>query len=369
MKRLILLILSVSLLLSGCGWLRDSYVSVTPHRYTNADRDDEVVSAADYDQLCKALEEMVHSGVESSIINVADYDRAAIGEEIERAVKFVQKYDPIGAYAVESIACELGTTGAVPAIAVEILYRHSRTELRQIQTVQGMEAVRDQIGTALQRCDSSLVLLVNGYENKDLVQLTEDYAAEFPDSVMEVPSVSGQTYPESGSIRVLELRFSYQNSRDDLRQMQQQVSPVFTSAVLYVSGNDAEARKFSQLHGFLMERFAEYQIKTSITPAYSLLRHGVGDSRAFAMVYARMCSRAGLDCQVITGTREGEPWSWNMVCSNGYYYHVDLLGGEFAMLTDVQMGDYVWDYSAYPACTGEPVPQESTEPVSIEPEK
>lgn len=369
MKRLILLIVSVSLLLSGCGWLRDSYVSVTPHRYTNTDRNDEVVSASNYDQLCNALEEMVHSGAESSVVNVADYDQSAVELDMDRAMRYVQKYDPIGAYAVESMEFALGTTGAVPAIAVEILYRHSRTELRQILSVSGMEAVRDQIGTALQRCDSSLVMLVNSYEDTDLVQLTEDYAAEYPDSVMEAPSVTGQTYPESGSVRVLELKFSYQNSRDDLRQMQQQVSPVFTSAVLYVSGNDAEARKFSQLHGFLMERFAEYQIKTSITPAYSLLRHGVGDSRAFAMVYARMCSRAGLDCKIVTGTRGGEPWSWNMVCSNGYYYHVDLLGGEFSMLTDGQMEDYVWDYSAYPACTGEPAVQEPSEPASTGPEK
>ena len=369
MKRLVLLVLSVSLLLSGCGWLRDSYVSVTPHRYTNADRNDEVVSASNYDQLCNALEEMIHSGMESSVINVADYDTAAVEGDMKRAQSHVHRHDPIGAYAVESIACELGTTGTVPAIAVEIVYRHSRTELRQIQTVQGMDAVRDQIGTALQRCNSSLVMLVNSYEETDLVQLTEDYAAQHPDSVMEVPSVSGQTYPESGSVRVLELRFTYQNSRDDLRQMQQQVSPVFASAVLYVSGNDAEARKFSQLHGFLMERFAEYQNKTSITPAYSLLRHGVGDSRAFAMVYARMCSKAGLDCQIVTGTRAGEPWNWNMVCSNGYYYHVDLLSGEFAMLTDGQMGEYVWDYSAYPACTGEPAVPEGTDPGSTEPEK
>lgn len=369
MKRLVLLILSVSLLLSGCGWMRDSYVSVTPHRYTSEDREDAVVSAANYSQLCNALEEMVHSGQESSVINVADYDRTAVEQDMDRAVVFVQKSNPIGAYAVERIDYELGTSGAVPAIAVEIAYRHTRTELRQIQTVSGMEAVRQKLGTALQRCDSSLVVLVNGYEALDLVQMAEDYAAENPDSVMEVPSVSIQTYPESGSVRVIELKFSYQNSRDDLRQMQQQVAPVFASAVLYVSGNDAAARKFSQLYGFLMERFAEYQIKTSITPAYSLLRHGVGDSRAFAMVYARMCGRAGLDCQVVNGTREGEPWSWNMVCSNGYYYHVDLLSGEFAMLTDAQMADYVWDYSAYPLCSGEPPIQETTEPVSTEAEK
>lgn len=368
MKRMVFLILLISLTLSGCGWFNGSHVSVTPHRYTNADRDDEVVAASNYSELCDALEEMVHSGIESSVINVADYDRNAVEQGMDRAVAYVQKSDPIGAYAVESIEYALGTSGAVPAIAVEIVYRHDRTELQQIQTVRGMDAVQEKLGSALERCDSSLVLLVNDYESTDMMQLTEDYAAEYPDTIMEVPTVTEETYPGSGSTRVLELKFSYQNSRDDLRQMQQQVSPVFTSAVLYVSGNDADARKFSQLHAFLMERFADYQIKTSITPAYSLLRHGVGDSKAFAMVYERMCRRAGLDCQTVTGTRDGEPWSWNMVCSNGYYYHVDLLSGEFAMLTDVQMESYVWDYSAYPACTGEPPVQETevTQPEATE---
>ena len=72
------------------------------------------------------------------------------------------------------------------------------------------------------------------------------------------------------------------------------MKPVFESAVLYVSGDGAEKQKFSQLYAFLMERF-DYKVETSITPAYSLLRHGVGDSRAFATVYAAMCRLAGLE--------------------------------------------------------------------------
>lgn len=361
MKRMVVLIVLFSLCLSGCDWFGGSFISVTPHRYTNDRRDNEVVSAANYSQLRGALEDMVHGGAESSIIHVADYDQTALEQEMNRAVRHVQNSDPIGAYAVEEIQYELGTSGALPAIAVEIRYRHSATELNQIQSVSGMDAVQQKLGGALERCDSRLVLLVSDYETVDLMQLTEDYAFAHPDSVMEVPDVAAQTYPEGGSVRVLEMRFSYQNSRDDLRQMKQQVSPVFTSAMLYVSGNDAEARKFSQLHAFLMERFAEYQIKTSITPAYSLLRHGVGDSEAFAVVYARMCERAGLDCQTVTGTLEGQPWCWNLVCCDGLYYHVDLLRGEFSLLTDAQMGSYVWDYSAYPACTGAPAEPDSTE--------
>ena len=101
-----------------------------------------------------------------------------------------------------------------------------------------------------------------------------------------------------------------------------------------------------------MERY-DYKIETSLTPAYSLLCNGVGDIETFACVYARMCRRAGLECEVITGTKAGEPWFWNMVCDNGSYYHVDLLRcnteGNFRELTDEGMEGYVWDYSAYPS--------------------
>ena len=100
-----------------------------------------------------------------------------------------------------------------------------------------------------------------------------------------------------------------------------------------------------------MER-NEYEISTSITPAYSLLRHGVGDSKAFATVYAAMCRAADLDCLVVSGTRDGEPWTWNMICQDDVFYHIDLVRsnheGELVLNYEKDMEGYVWDYSAYP---------------------
>jgi len=357
MKRFLILIMLASLCLSGCSWFRGSYVSVTPHEYTGWEQDPESVSASDYVELCSALKNMVRDGQESCVIDVSGYDSSGVEWDMGRAVSYVRQSDPIGAYAVENIQYELGTSGNLPAVAVEIAYRHGGSELRQIQSVRDMDSVQTQVGKALERCDSDLVLLVHEYVNMDIQQMAEDYAEDHPDTVMEAPTVIMETYPSAGAVRVLALRFTYQNSRDDLREMKQQVSPVFASASLYVSGDDADDRKYSQLYAFLKERFGEYQIKTSITPAYSLLRHGVGDSRAFAMVYARMCSKAGLNCRVVTGTRDGEAWCWNMVCVEGNYFHLDLLNrktsGAYQLMTDSQMDSYVWDYSAYPVCTGE----------------
>ena len=189
---------------------------------------------------------------------------------------------------------------------------------------------------------------------------------------MEIPQVSQSDYG-TGRDRVLELIFTYQTSRDALRRMQSQVQPVFDAASLYVSGEGKDYQKFSQLYAFLMERF-DYKVEISITPAYSLLRHGVGDSRAFATVYAAMCRSAGLECMTVTGTRSGEPWTWNIILDDGCYYHVDLLrsnvNSQFQEYTDTQMENYVWDYSAYPVCIGTEAEEETTDPtISAETKK
>ena len=132
--------------------------------------------------------------------------------------------------------------------------------------------------------------------------------------------------------------------------MQDTVKPIFDSAKMYVQTSEEPLQKYEQLYSFLMERF-DYKLETSINPAYSLLRYGVGDCKAFAQVYANMCRNAELECLVVTGTRDGEPWYWNLVRIGEEDYHVDLLtcvsNGEFTLMTPQDMENYVWDYLEY----------------------
>ena len=359
-KQLLPLFLAVSLLLSGCSWPNGSYVSVTPHREPKQNVQATVISADDYLDLIDVLVELIASGTESAAIDVSSYPANAVKSGMAVAIRYAMENDPVGAYAVEEIHYEQGSSGGQPAVAVQILYRHNRNQIRQIYSLQKMEDAEAVVAQALANYDSGVVMLVEEYSQKDFQLFAEDYAEENPQLVMELPQVVTGTYG-TGKSRVLELNFTYKNARDDLRQMQDQVKPVFDSATLYVSGDGSDYQKYSQLYAFLMERF-DYTLETSITPTYSLLRHGVGDSRAFAVVYAAMCRTADLECAVVTGTKSGEPWSWNMVMDNGRYYHVDLLGsnltGRFTEMTDAQMHGYVWDYSAYPECTDH-IPVES----------
>ena len=350
MKRKILpIFLALCLLLTGCG----SYVSVTPHREQRQGSQSDVAAAADYLELLAALKATIAAGTEVVTITVADYPQETLERGVWQAVLHAQTNDPIGSYAVEDIEYELGTRNGVPAVSVSITYLHNRSEILRIRKAPTMERAETVVSDALESYQSGIVLLMEDYKTRDFTQFVQDYAQLHPQTVMEIPQVS-QTVYGTGKDRVVELIFTYQTSRDSLRRMQGQVKPVFDAAALYVSGDGGDRQKFSQLYAFLMERF-DYKLETSITPSYSLLCYGVGDSRAFATVYAAMCRSAGLECLVVTGTRGGEPRTWNMVLDNGQYYHVDLLHehGSFQEYTDWQMSSYVWDYSEYPACTGQ----------------
>ena len=351
------MMLAVSMLFSGCSIFNQTYVHIEPHENESGGARTEAVSARDYDQLISALDNMVTYGSEGGLIYISDYDQDMVEQNMRSAEDYIRKDHPVGAYSVEDITYEVGVSSGKPAIAVTFQYRHSPMEIRMIRKMHTMNSVQLVVGSALLNYDTSLVVHVTSYEEVDLTQMVRDYVEQHPNLVMETPQVAVGIFG-TGDTRVIELTFTYQTSRDSLRQMQSQVQPVFDSAALYVKGESSERQKFSQLYSFLMEFQMEqfdYTLETSITPTYSLLRHGVGDSRAFAMVYAAMCRQAGLECMMVTGTRNGEPWSWNMVLDDGHYYHVDLLRssqeGKYREYLDADMSGYVWDYSAYPECS------------------
>lgn len=371
-KRIVALGLVLTLLLAGCGWMDGSYVYVKPHVEQGTTAQSGNVSANNYIQLLQVLEQLVNGGTETCTIDVGDFDRKNPESFVDAACRHILTSSPMGAYAVEEITYEMGTNNGRPAIAVSIQYRRSRTEIQRIRKKADMEALGEAVCDALSDHTSRVVFLVEQYSEMDFQQLVQDFARNEPQILMEIPQISEGIYG-TGSSRIVELNFTYQNSREALRQMQDQVEPVFEAAALYVRGEGSDHQKFSQLYGFLSERF-EYKLETSNTPAYSLLCYGVGDSRAFAEIYAAMCRRAGLECLIVNGTRNGEPWTWNMILDGERYYHVDLLrqtaDGDFREYADQEMVGYVWDYSAYPVCdvfyqepvvtapTGEAVPEE-----------
>ena len=351
MKKIILSILLLAFLLSGCStWMDGEYHSVKPHAAEGNKLSDDVVSVSGYNELKEALVEMVTSGKQNSTIYIAGVALEDIDQYMNTAIMHVFQTCAVGAYAVEEITYDSGTSGGVSAIAVDVTYIHGRQEILRIKNTTSMDGAKNIIAAALRNCESSTVIHISEYEKLDVEQYVQEYVNTNPHLCMELPQVTATTYPNQGQERVLEIFFSYQNSRSDLQSMQNTVAPIFAAAELYVQSSDGESQKYDQLYAFLMERF-DYKIETSITPVYSLLRYGVGDSKAFAMVYSIMCQNADLECQVVSGTKDGEAYYWNMIRYDDRNYHVDLLAnseaGEFAVMIPEEMTGYVWDYSAY----------------------
>ena len=351
MKRLVALVCVLPLLLAGCSWLDGSYHSVKPHTENNIQLNPNNLSPTNLDGIVSILVQLVRSGAEEGVIALDKYDRDKITPDLAAAIEQVTTEDPVAAYAVYSIKYELGSSAGKLAAAISIEYYHGKSEIRQIVTVSTTEQAKEALATALDQCNTDIVLYINNYTDEDFTQYVADYAALNPDLVMECPDTTVNIYPKEGSERVLEVRFAYQNSTNSLKNMQAVVTPIFDASVLLVSGSNDEAQKFSQLYALLMGRF-DYQLQTSITPAYSLLQYGIGDSKAFANVYGAMCRKAGLECQTVTGTKNGQLWHWNILRIGENYYHLDLLqsreGGAFRLMTDDNMSNYVWDYFAYP---------------------
>lgn len=373
MKRFACIALAlVCLMLGGCDSLfSGSYVSVERYEEQPVKNDTEEITVSRYAQLLQAMQDLIEDGAESAVIYVVDYQEDLLEADLAKVVDKVLSENPIAAYAVEKVDYELGTNSGKAAVAVDISYLHGRYELLRLQHYKTVDDAVPAITGALDSCDPGVVFLIEQYTDTDFSQLVEDYAEENPQTVMELPEVSAVIYPEAGSSRVVELKFTYQTSRESLRSMQSQVQPVFASAALYVSGDSQDHEKLSQLCSFLMERY-DYKIETSITPTYSLLRHGVGDCKAFALVYASMCRRAGLECLTVAGTRAGEAWYWNIVKDGEAWFHVDLLspdGAGFRELSDEEMESYVWDYSAYPVCGTVEEPEETTIPTETAPDE
>ena len=349
------------LILSGCDlWMNGQYYVATPHQSSSSGSGNTDAEVTSYLELRNKLTQLVSQGTENAVIYYPSVEENVLTDHMESAIAFVTTFTPVGAYAVSDITYEYGTNTAKQAVAVTVTYSHGRSEILRIRHAQSMEEACVLIEGALKNCDAGITVQVTDYRELDVQQFVQDYVDGNPDVCMEMPQVTATVYPEKGAARVLEVLFSYQTSRDDLRGMQQTVAPIFNSAELYVSGDGEASEKYLQLYAFLMERH-DYQIETAITPAYHLLRHGVGDCKAFATVYAVMCRRAGLYCQVVSGTREGESWYWNVISDGSDLYYVDLLAcseqGRYDARLQEDMQGYVWDYDQFQMEPEETVPE------------
>lgn len=350
MKRIFALLLAAAMcMLTGCRtWQAGDYHSVKPHAGNFSETEPiEMSQVKNYQQIRDALTDMADDSAASCIMGVDQYE-GDLQEDVAEAIAYATQKDPVGAYVFTRVSYRFDRIGNKNVLILEPSYRHSRSDIDAV--VRYGKTVDQKLADALDNFAPSLTLWISGYEDTDFAQVVQMYCDENPDKVMEHPTVRVSIYPDSGSSRIVELNFGYTTSRDAMWNMQGAVETIFSSAEGYVSLTTDEYTKASRLCSFLTELF-DYTQGETVTPAYSLLCQGIGDSKACADVFAAMCRRAGLWCQRVDGTRNGEPWFWNVVQVEGYCTFVDLMAGGYDQFRgDDQMAGYDWDRDTVPAC-------------------
>lgn len=345
--KILALLIMLCVLCSGCDfWMGGEYLSVTPHEVRSEPYADRVIEVTSYTQLRNAITNLVRTGAENGVISISAFNQGTIHFYVDTAIANVIENTAFGAYAVEKITYEIGTNRGASVVACSIHYRAGHQLPNKITRVDNAQQFTALITQALDEADETVLVYMEQFERLDVEAFVATYIEQNPDRVIEYPEISVELFPEKGAERIVQIHFNYQTDSLNMHQKRSMIEEKFRSAELCVENLSDPAGICEQLYLYLMSQ-AEYKENPSTMPAYDVLVRGVGDAKAFAIVYARMCNRKGLDCSVVDGTREGKPWSWNVIHYNGKDYHIDLLRSydcqEFQIIRSDQFNGYVWE--------------------------
>ncbi len=374
MKKIVLVIL-LALCLSGCSaFTEDSYLVIEKHSEPPTEptettaREELPTLISNRSQLRGAVLSCIRNWVEKDSLPVENYD-GDLSSDLSEVLHHATEEDPFGAYAVDFIDAELVGDAVSGAIEVSIVFRRSEAEVDSIVTVNSTSTALRRIQQALTSYETSLALRIREYDEVDFAAYIREYCLENPNLVLAVPEFSAEVYPPNGSTCILELHFSYPFTRDEMRPMLSTVNTTLTSAASYIRSGETDLARLELLNRFLMTRF-RYRLCTEepAMPAYSLLQTHLAHSLSFAAVFRYECRAVEMDCWMVSGTKNGVPHYWNIVCIDDVYYHIDLMRSfergetQLTLLSAQELlsEGYAWDTEAYPS-NPEPEPTEPTQ--------
>lgn len=354
-KRLLPLLLAV-LLLTGCeSVIKNDYLSVHPHvepstAPTEAPVEEAPPEAHNRNELRGMMLSFVRDWTEQATIQIRSY-QGDLNADLSETLQYITAEDPIGAYALDYADAELTGNQTYGSVAVRLVFRRSAAEIDAIVTVSGLSGAQEKIRSALLNYDSALTLRIRSYEDADFPAEIRAFCLNNPGQISVLPEVSASVYPQEGETRILELHFTYDATRDEMRSMQKSVATLLTSASTYMRSGADDNERLQNLLRYLFSRM-DYTVGDAQTghPVYDLLRERQASSLGFACVVNAECAQAQIACELVEGTRGGAYHAWNRLTVNGEEYYIDLMralergNAELELLTAQTLTDegYVW---------------------------
>ena len=358
--RLVALMLILAML-TGCSLVPDTYLSVEDHIVPEAQKSQsDAITVRNYSDLKRAILSFVEAGQSEGTIWTSNYD-GPLEDDLIQAAYEVSKLNPLGAYAVDYMTHDCTFIVNYYEINIRTTFRRTLQEMEAIEPIATQSLLQSRIEKALEQHETRLALRLASYRDWDVAAMVAEYCAAHPDTIMEQPAVTLSVYPDSGTIRILEIDLQYTHTAQELERMKEAVQESVDAAAEYIRYRQSDREKTDLLFTYLMERFTYIEGSTA-TPLYDALCAGIADPAGLAHAWQLICDTAGVPCHTVTGLRNGQPHTWNIVGNDGYFRHVDLARcmlerGALVLQDDLSMGEYYWSTEQLPACV--PYPEDA----------
>ncbi len=205
-----------------------------------------------------------------------------------------------------------------------IHYRRTPEQIRSISTVTGTGAIRTELQSALEEFETEVVFRVAYFaEDADFIAgLIRQAYYDTPGAALGMPEAQISLYPDSGSRRVVEILLIYPDPAEELDRKREAVD---TALAAFPASGDPEGEEAARRAAAELCARCEYSPEGGAT-AYAALVEGAADDEGLALAYTLVCRNLqGVTCELVEGTREGEPRFWNGVHpADGESLYVDL---------------------------------------------
>lgn len=363
MKHRIVPTLLATVLLLGClsGCRSAEYLHIQEHidpfsyKETTEATETPRLTAGSYYELRSVLISLVTDGAEHSEIFLEDYPADA-DSDMKRLVNYMTQVDPVGAYAIDYVNYELSPGQRERSVTFDLVYRRSAGEIAAIRSVRGNEQADKLVFAALEEFAPSVTLQISGYKQEDFEKTIREYCLYHPEKTVMCSEVSASVYPESGNVRVVEFHFTYEQTKDELRNTVSDTAVALSSAYNYMRYGQTQTDCASLALSYLSGRF-QY-VESEDATVYSLLCKGTANSSAFASAFAYLCRSAEIECHIVEGEKNAQPYSWIMLQLDEAWYHFDIYqtvmneSRTLELRTDADMTGFTWDTEQYPVCDG-----------------
>lgn len=375
LRRLAAAALGCALLLAagGCASVFNrEYVSVSDHvdEYLEPETMSRTAEVRNYAQMRNTVLSMVEAGAESFMFTTQDYTGSA-KEDISRACLEVTRETPIGAYAVEYMTHYCTQILTYYRIEVFVTYKHTPEEIAAVRRVSGerelLEAVVEDVVEYRPYAAYSFVG-VDADENLIRDAVTKSYRTS-PVRLTDMPAISCSVYPNDGSVqKIIEIKYDY-SAPLEILSLRRAAILSSAGAMLYDCPSEATALDVFEA----MSESCRY-VPDGGSSVHDAIVLGEAGPEGIAMAFKLLCDLTNVECLVVEGKRDGEPYFWNIVRIGDALYHSDVAeclasGPERAfMLRDADMwGRYLWDTAEYPPCEGELTYEDLFEDLEAEP--